>query len=120
MGRWSRGLAPLFVSFAGVRDGESLLDVGSGTGALAAAVAKVSSITSATMDAAGRYVAFSTTTALSIGHVRDAVVVLRTADGREVFRRFLPTYSRTNVAFIGEEYFAYSDLSATHVMRVAD
>jgi len=41
MGRWSRGLAPLFVQFAGVNDGDRVLDVGSGTGALAAAVAKL-------------------------------------------------------------------------------
>jgi 2-polyprenyl-3-methyl-5-hydroxy-6-metoxy-1,4-benzoquinol methylase len=41
MGRWSRSLAPLFVRFAGVRDGDTVLDVGSGTGALAAAVASM-------------------------------------------------------------------------------
>ena len=40
MGRWSRSLAPLFVRFATVRDGDTVLDVGSGTGALTAAVAK--------------------------------------------------------------------------------
>jgi SAM-dependent methyltransferase len=39
MGRWSRELAPLLVTFAGVRDGNVVLDVGAGTGALTAAVA---------------------------------------------------------------------------------
>lgn len=38
MGRWSRRLAPLFVEFAGVQDGEAVLDVGCGTGAVAAAI----------------------------------------------------------------------------------
>ena len=41
MGRWSRALAPLLVHFAGVRDRDAVLDVGSGTGALTAAVAAV-------------------------------------------------------------------------------
>jgi ubiquinone/menaquinone biosynthesis C-methylase UbiE len=41
MGRWSRQLAPLFVEFVGVRDGESLLDVGCGTGSLSATLARV-------------------------------------------------------------------------------
>jgi len=39
MGRWSREIAPLLVTFAGVRDGDAVLDVGSGTGALTMAVA---------------------------------------------------------------------------------
>ena len=34
MGRWSRRLAPRFLEFAGVVDGDRVLDVGSGTGAL--------------------------------------------------------------------------------------
>jgi len=34
MGRWSRQLAPLFIEFAVVRDGDAVLDVGCGTGAL--------------------------------------------------------------------------------------
>ncbi len=38
MGRWSRQLASPFVAFAGVNSGDAVLDVGSGTGALAAAV----------------------------------------------------------------------------------
>jgi SAM-dependent methyltransferase len=41
MGRWSGRLAPLLVQFAGVVDGDDVLDVGSGTGSLAAAVAAI-------------------------------------------------------------------------------
>ena len=38
MGRWSRLLAPAFIAFAGVKNGDRVLDVGTGTGSLAAAV----------------------------------------------------------------------------------
>jgi len=41
MGRWSRLLAPLLVQFAGVTDGGDVLDVGSGTGSLTAAIAAI-------------------------------------------------------------------------------
>lgn len=39
MGRWSRRLAPRFIDFAGVADGEKILDVGCGTGSLTFALA---------------------------------------------------------------------------------
>jgi len=39
MGRWSMRLAPLFIEFARVRDGDTVLDVGCGTGSLVQAVA---------------------------------------------------------------------------------
>lgn len=39
MGRWSREVAPLLVTFAGIRDGDAVLDIGSGTGALTTAIA---------------------------------------------------------------------------------
>ena len=38
MGRWSRRLAPPFIDFAGVRSGDSVLDVGCGTGSVTFAV----------------------------------------------------------------------------------
>ena len=40
MGRWSRQIAPLLVDFAAVADTGRVLDIGSGTGSLAFAVAK--------------------------------------------------------------------------------
>ena len=36
MGRWSRLLAPAYIDFAGVKNGDRILDVGTGTGSLAA------------------------------------------------------------------------------------
>ena len=60
MGRWSRSLAPLLVRFAGVQDGDTVLDVGSGTGALTAAVAKIApSSRISGIDPAAPYVAFA-------------------------------------------------------------
>ena len=38
MGRWSRRLAPAYIAFAGVKNGDRVLDVGTGTGALASAL----------------------------------------------------------------------------------
>jgi len=40
MGRWSQKLAPRFIDFAGIADGERILDVGCGTGSLSFALAK--------------------------------------------------------------------------------
>lgn len=60
MGRWSRQVAPLLVEFAGVRDGDTVLDVGSGTGVLAAAVAAVApSSRIVGIDPAASYVALA-------------------------------------------------------------
>ena len=60
MGRWSRALAPQLVQFAGVRDGDTVLDVGSGTGALTdAAAAAAPSSTIVGIDPSEAYVSLA-------------------------------------------------------------
>ena len=60
MGRWSRKLAPLFARFAAVGDGDTVLDLGSGTGALTAAVARIAPLSRIIgVDASAPYVDFA-------------------------------------------------------------
>src|SRR3974390_1580020 len=44
MGRWSKKLAPPFIEFVGVEDGEKVLDVGCGTGSLTFALARAADL----------------------------------------------------------------------------
>jgi SAM-dependent methyltransferase len=60
MGRWSRRIAPLLVRFARIRDGDRVLDVGSGTGALASTVATIAPSSRVVgIDPSARYVALA-------------------------------------------------------------
>jgi ubiquinone/menaquinone biosynthesis C-methylase UbiE len=44
MGRWSRKLAPPFIDFAGLAEGERIIDVGCGTGSLTFALARAADL----------------------------------------------------------------------------
>lgn len=81
-----------------------------------------SSITDVAVHPAGTYIAVSTTTALNIGHTPDSVFVFRPDTGQEIWRRYLPTYTRSGVSFLGDKYFAYSDIIGTqsqvHILQL--
>ena len=60
MGRWSARLAPAFLRFSQVRDGQHILDVGSGTGCLSrAAISFASNVRVTGVDPTPEYVAFA-------------------------------------------------------------
>jgi SAM-dependent methyltransferase len=59
MGRWSRQLAPLFVGFADVGEGDLVLDVGSGTGALSFAAAAIPAVRVTGVEPAATYVRYA-------------------------------------------------------------
>jgi ubiquinone/menaquinone biosynthesis C-methylase UbiE len=64
MGRWSTRLAPLFLRFAGIEDGQRILDVGCGTGVLArAALAMGENIRVVGVDPVETFISFARETA---------------------------------------------------------
>jgi hypothetical protein len=81
-------------------------------------ITKGRSVTSASVDPTGRLIAISATTTLSIGNARDVVYVIRAADGTDVFRRYLPRYTRTSVVFFDSGLFGYTENGRTHVLAI--
>lgn len=65
----------------------------------------------------GDLIAISVGSALNIGDIKNAVYVLRTADGAEIFRRYFKRYTRSRVAFLGDAYFAYTRYEETGQRR---
>ena len=80
-------------------------------------VPKGRSINSVAVTPDAELIALSVATALNIGHIKDAIYVLRARDGSEIFRRYLDTYTRTPVLFPTNDLFLYSAVRGTHVLR---
>jgi hypothetical protein len=81
-------------------------------------VLKGRSINSVAVTPAGDLIAISVATSLNIGNIQDAVYVLRASDGEEVFRRYLPRFSRTQVLFPDNDSFLYSSGAKTLRLRL--
>lgn len=81
-------------------------------------------ITSLAVDPSGRLIAVSVTRSVSVGQIDDALFVLRTSDGSEVYRRRLPSYARAEIAFLGPSFLAvtrsYSGASRIEVLRLPE
>ena len=108
-----------WIAWDASRDQESYrvawsLPVGSGSHR----VLKGRSINSVAVSPDGELITLSVATALNIGHIKDAVYVLRARDGSEIFRRYLDTYTRTPILFPTNELFLYSAGKGTHLLRV--
>jgi ubiquinone/menaquinone biosynthesis C-methylase UbiE len=70
MGRWSRQMAPAYIAFAGVKQGDRVLDVGTGTGSLASALeATLSSVELVGIDPSEGFITYARKNAKS-GRVR--------------------------------------------------
>ncbi len=69
-------------------------------------------ITAVSVDSTGRHIAVSVSGNLSIGSIEDSVRVIRVADGKEVWRRYMPRYTRSQVAFLGSGYLAVTHIVA--------
>jgi hypothetical protein len=75
-------------------------------------------INSVAMTSSRDLIAVSVSTALNIGQIRDSIYILRAKDGVEIFRRYLPTYTRTPIYFPADDLLAYTADRQVVVLRV--
>jgi SAM-dependent methyltransferase len=78
MGRWSARLAPKFAEFAGVREGEDLLDLGCGTGSLTRALIESRPRRIAAVDLSPAFVEYARE------HIQSAIVDWHVADAQDL------------------------------------
>jgi hypothetical protein len=65
-------------------------------------------IDSFSVAANGSVIAVSVSSSLTLGSTQSAIFLMRTVNGDEIYRRYLPPYTRTRLAFLGNEYLAIS------------
>jgi hypothetical protein len=87
-------------------------------------VARGRVVVSVSLSPDGQLAAASVTDMHKTGHTKDAVCVVRTSDGAEVFRRELPAFSESEVQFLGASLLAYTDFDGSdgfvRVVRVPE
>jgi SAM-dependent methyltransferase len=112
MGRWSGRLAPLLLKFAGVADGDHVLDVGTGTGSLAAAVVEaVPSSRVVGIDQSESYIALAR--AREAGRHRGQRIQFEVADAQQLpfcDASFDRTLSLLNLNFIPDPEKALKEM----------
>lgn len=111
MGRWSRRLAPLLIEFAGIADGDRILDVGCGTGSLSFALPRSANVAAVTgIDFAAPYVA----------HARaantDARISFRQGDACDL--PFDPATFDRAIAMLSLQFMSDAERAVSEMRRV--
>ena len=108
MGRWSRKLAAPFIAFAGVGAGETVLDVGCGTGSLTFALAEAADLSAiAAIDQSPIFVEAAT------GRNRDPRITIQQADATDLpfdDKSFDRAYALLVLHFVPEAAKAISEM----------
>jgi ubiquinone/menaquinone biosynthesis C-methylase UbiE len=111
MGRWSRQLAPLFVEFVGVWDGESVLDVGCGTGSLSATLARVSGLSKIVgIDPSNSFVEYART------QITDPRITFEVGDAQNL--RYPDSCFNRCMALLSVDYIPDAPKAAIEMRRV--
>lgn len=75
----------------------------------------------AAVDPSGHFAAASLETQYGrLLSLRDAISIVRLSDRREVFRVYVPRFTRSQAAFLTARYVAYSDGNQVRVLRLPD
>jgi hypothetical protein len=70
-------------------------------------------IVSVSLNSTGQLIAVSVSDIHRTGKVLDSVYVIRTRDGVEVFRQYLPPFTQSRLQFLGPSFLAYTDFDGS-------